>query len=243
MQIYSPAQISSTFAEVRTVEQALQTHSPSLLSLTRREGVSRRAVQTLVKLHLVALDAFLKQKNGLTVDEIELIAEEVMEKYGWVLTMADVFLIFRNAKVGRYGELYNQLTCAKVIRWFDDYATERCNTAEQMSRVDDEHRAADYHVPEGFSLADLGYTQDKDGFWRVDPAKVEARNAAKAQAEAERKASEEAEAARRLQGAQEYLRWKEYYRQQSIEQDKERLRQQAIQQQNNPQNPMKDEQE
>lgn len=231
MQIYSPAQISSTFAEVRTVEEALQTQSPSLLSLTRREGVSRRAVQTLIKLHLVALDAFLKQKNGLTVDEIELIAEEVMEKYGWVLTMADVFLIFRNAKVGRYGELYNKLTCAKVICWFDDYATERCNTAEQMSRADDEHRAADYHVPEGFSLDSLGYTKDDDGIWRVDPDKVEARNAAQAQAETERKAHEEVEVQRRRQGAQEYLRWKEHYRQQ------------AIQQQNNPKNPMKDEQE
>lgn len=204
--VYSPAQLSRTFAEVRTVEQSLATKAPSLFSLSKKEGSSRREVEKLIMQHLVALDAFLKAKNGLTVEEIMLTAEEIVEKYGLVITMADVHVIFRNAKLGRYGELYGQLSCAKVIKWFDDYHAEKMNAAEANSRAADEKRYADNPVPDNFSLDMLGYSKDEDGVWHIDPDKVKDREEAQAQAEAERKAREEAKAAEKREAQQEYFR-------------------------------------
>lgn len=136
LQRYSPLAISNTFSTVRSVEQALAVSdsTPHLLALARERGCGREAVESLLKLHIFALDKFLKQKSGLTHEEIDLAAEEIISRYGGMLTFADIHVVFRNAKLGKYGELYNQLTCAKVIKWFDEYAGERMDKAEAMNR-------------------------------------------------------------------------------------------------------------
>ncbi|MBQ9417117.1 MAG: hypothetical protein IJU19_00860 [Bacteroidales bacterium] len=200
--------LSKTYSEVRTVEQSLATKTPSLLAMVRQGYCNRKLLTALLMAHLVNLDAFLKAKKGLSTEEIELITEEVIEKYGWVLTMADLHLIFRNAKLGKYGELYNNLTCAKVIKWFDDYHAERMDTAERMSREADEKRYSDNAVPDNFSLDMLGYTRDEDGVWHIDPDKVQARNEAQIKAEAVRRTREDAKAAERREAQQEYFRLK-----------------------------------
>ena len=141
---YTPARIGDTCSGIRTVEQAIESRQPSLARLAREQG--QATIATLLKLHLVDLDAFLKQKSGLTPQEIELIADEVMATYSQALTFADVNLIFRNAKLGRYGELYEKLTAAKVMRWFDDYVDQRLEKGYELSRAADERR---YSAPAG----------------------------------------------------------------------------------------------
>ena len=173
LQIYSPAVINRTFDGVRTVDDVLNINLPCLRQLAKQDGVNQNMVVTLLKIHLVALDAFLKQKNGLSQDEVELIAEEVMQKYGGMLNFADIHVIFRNAKLGRYGELFNQLSCAKVMKWFDDYSDERCNKAYQKNLNADK---AMYGVSGGKDrkqvLESLGYKICEDGAIVVDNKKV-----------------------------------------------------------------------
>ena len=135
---YSPAAIADTCRDVRTVEQSLESGLPSIGRLACE--TSRSTVTTLIKLHLVALDAFLKQKTGLTPDEIDLIADEVMQTYSAHLTFADINLIFRNAKLGRYGEFYQNLTAAKVMRWFDEYVDRRMEAGYELSQRRDRER-------------------------------------------------------------------------------------------------------
>lgn len=50
------------------------------------------------------------------------------------LNIADINLIFTNAKKGRYGELYESLNMAKIISWFDVYKEQRMETAATMSQ-------------------------------------------------------------------------------------------------------------
>jgi len=129
--------------------------------LASKEGVTRRNVEALVKLHLVALDAFLKQKDGLTIGEIELITDEVMNRYGWVFTIADIYVIFRNAKLGRYGELYNKLTAAQVMGWFESYNVERNNSS--IATGADPDYNFDGSRAGGVTAKELGYTIDNEG--------------------------------------------------------------------------------
>ncbi len=216
LQPYSPAVISKTFAGVYTVQQALEAKAPSLMRLSRTDGCSREQVEALIMAHLLALDAFLKQKNGLSTEEVMLIAEEVVNTYGYMLTFADINVIFRNAKLGKYGELYGNLSCPKIMKWFEQYASERCNTAEQMSYNADR---AKYGSTQGRSgnevLKSLGYAFDEDGKILinkngsavVDHDKLEADRARR---EAERKRKEEERRAV-VEKEAGYLRWKQEY--------------------------------
>ena len=183
------------------------------MRLSKVDGCNREQVEALIMAHLLALDAFLKQKNGLSTEEIELIADEVMNTYGYMLSFADINVIFRNAKLGKYGELYGNLSCPKIIKWFEQYASERCNTAEQMSYNADR---AKYGSTQGRSgnevLKSLGYAFDEDGKILinkngsavVDHTKL-AENNAKRKAEEERIAKAKQE---QVNKDNDYLRWK-----------------------------------
>lgn len=212
LQMYSPAVISKTFVNVRTIEDALQVNAPCLRALARQDGVNIRMVETLLKMHLVSLDAFLKQKNGLTVEEIELIAEEVMSNYGCALNFADIHVIFRNAKIGKYGELYNSLSCAKILKWFEEYFSDRCNRAYELNREADKLRYGNVVKSGNDALKALGYAFDedgrlmtnKDGSAVVDHTKL-AENNAKRKAEEERIAKAKQ---KQVNKDNDYLRWK-----------------------------------
>ena len=82
----------------------------------------------------------MNAKNGLTEEAIELLTDEIFTMYGHILSFPDINLIFRNAKLGRYGELYNQLSSMKIMQWFDKYVDEKLNTAEKLSQAKDNER-------------------------------------------------------------------------------------------------------
>lgn len=190
------------------MELAIKEGSPCLKRLAREEGLDNSKIETLLKLHLVALDAFLKQKNGLSREEIDLVAEEIMDKYGFLISFADINVIFRDAKLGRYGELYQQLSCAKIIKWFDDYVGQRQEMSYQMNLNADRKK---YGVTAGKTgddvLCNLGYSVDKDGRISLDPVKVAQQNA-KLELERKKKA-EEAQA--KIDKDNEYLKWRLNY--------------------------------
>ena len=154
--IYGVVELSKTFSQVRTTREAVLINAPTLNTLAVAE--SKEVIESLIKVHILALDAFLKQKVGLTIDEIELTTDEIMHKYGY-FSFADINLIFRNAKVGRYGELYNQLSCRNIIQWFEMYASERAEAAYQINLREDSKRFGRDEA----NLTKLGYKLDKDG--------------------------------------------------------------------------------
>ncbi|MDY5968633.1 MAG: hypothetical protein SPJ13_01255 [Bacteroidales bacterium] len=178
--------------------------------MARTEGCNSRMVEAVMKMHLVALDVFLKQKDGLTKEEIELIVEEVMDKWGNLLSFADINVVFRNAKLGRYGELYQQLTCAKVVKWFDDYADERMEMAYDMNRQKDREMYGRQRLTTEQMANSIGsiYSINEDGRLIIDPKKVE-RNAMEAQKAREEK--KEAENKRKRDAA-EMMRWEVEYK-------------------------------
>lgn len=204
---YSPSQLNSTYKGVTTVKQAIETKAPSFGSLVREGKATKKQIESLIMAHLVVLDACLKQKDGLTAEDIELIAEEVVERYP-NLTFADVHVIFRDARLGKYGELYNRLSSAIVAKWFGSYFDQRCETYYQM-RLDEDKRM--YGSTSGKSdtevLKALGYKIDGFGKVTLDKEKIEKNNAAR-KAEQERKAQERQQEIDKDNG---YMRWRQEY--------------------------------
>ena len=49
------------------------------------------------------------------------------------LTIADINLIFKNAKMGKYGKIYDRLDGQLILSWFDKHFNERCAAAAEIS--------------------------------------------------------------------------------------------------------------
>lgn len=170
------------------------------------EGCNQQSVEVLLKMHLVALDKFLKPKNGLSREEVELVTEEVFSKYGGMVSFADIHVVFRNAKLGKYGELYNNLSCGKIMKWFDDYVEERCEVAYEMNRQVDREKYGHSANRDGRTvLHNMGYRIGEDGRICIDKNVVAANNA-KWKAEQERVKAEQKS---KCDADNEYMRWKQ----------------------------------
>lgn len=128
--IYSPKNLQLEFKNVTTVTQALQTGSKSMVAL--KNEFSTKKVEALIKLQLIELNEILNLKRPLNEKQIDDIAVEIVSQW-YYLTMADVYLIFRRAKIGWYGEFYESINMPKILTWFRNYFDERCSEAERQS--------------------------------------------------------------------------------------------------------------
>lgn len=215
---YAPQLLAETFAAVRTVEQAIASDAPKLATLAKNNG---KALQVVLKINIAALDKALKNKEGLTPEEIDLIADEVLDKWGRLISFADIAVLFRDAKLGKYGETYQQLTAAKVVTWFDKYCERRMEACAAMNREADKMRFESDRV-EGDDravLEGLGYMLDSDGRLKftntdtetgrrasiiVDMDRVSAND--KKRAERGKRMAEERQ--KKIDSDNDYLRWR-----------------------------------
>lgn len=94
----------------------------------------------IIKLNIAALDRFLHLKNPLGEDEIDFIAEQIVDEFGGALTFADLHVVLTNAKAGRYGKFYERLSAPDVLDWFRKYYDERLDAAFQYNLSHDTYR-------------------------------------------------------------------------------------------------------
>ena len=130
LETYSPKALQLQFREVTTVALALQTKSKSIALLKNEYPEEKLAA--LIKLQLIDLNDMLNLKRPLSETQIDTIADEIFTQY-FHLTMADIYLIFRRAKTGHYGEFYESINMPKVLSWFRTYFDERCEEAARQS--------------------------------------------------------------------------------------------------------------
>lgn len=132
----NPERIGRELRAIRTAGDALRLAEtdrekyPSLARLRRDFGEDK--IEAVVILYLIDLCDNLNLKRPLNDTQVKNIAREIVAEF-YALTIADVYLIFRRAKTGDFGELYDSLDMPKVLSWFRAYFSERCEVAAQSS--------------------------------------------------------------------------------------------------------------
>lgn len=92
-------------------------------------------MEAYVKLWLIELNELLNATRPLTEAQIDETAYLILSEYNNI-TIADINIIFRKAKLGEYGDLYGTLSIDKILKWFGEYFNERGNVAGEMSRAE-----------------------------------------------------------------------------------------------------------
>lgn len=127
--------------EVTTVAKVLEAQTPTIGNLKRTYG--NENTMHLIAQHLTVFSLSLDIKRNLSEHNILECSMLIATEYP-ALTVADLNLIFRKAKLGDYGELYESLTVPRVMGWFRKYFDERCEIAGAISRQKaNEHRAGE----------------------------------------------------------------------------------------------------
>lgn len=127
---YLPENFMPIAKNVTTITQLLEQKKSSLATIKKNVGTTR--TEALIKVYLVRLNDLLDLKKPLSEAAIDDIASTLVIDY-YMLSMLDIVFVLEQAKKGKYGDLFESLNIPKVIKWFETYFNERCDTAEKMS--------------------------------------------------------------------------------------------------------------
>ncbi len=88
--------------------------------------------QAYIEGWIVHLRKFLNVGNRMNDEQTQETAMMIMDEF-YNVTIADINIIFKRAKMGRWGGLYGRLDGQMILTWFDNYFQERCKAAADKS--------------------------------------------------------------------------------------------------------------
>lgn len=165
LECYNPAAIGKTFAMVKTMNDCLMIQEqgePVLRAIVKQGEEESKKLSAMIFLNVAAFNKFLHLKNPLSNEEADFIVEQIIDEFGYALTMADVYVVFRNAKAGKYGSFYERLSAPDVLNWFRDYYDSRLDAAYEFNLNKDKQQFSG-NGNGNEVLRGLGYAFDKDG--------------------------------------------------------------------------------
>ena len=128
IKLYKP---EDTFLELRkcnTVALCLNSETPALATLKKESG--EKKVVTIISAWILDLNEFFNVQHKMKPAQIMQTAAMLLDDF-YYFKIADINLIFSNAKKGKYGNLYGSLDGSKIYSWFEQHDRERAEACYQ----------------------------------------------------------------------------------------------------------------
>jgi len=119
---FAPRTCMVQLRNITTLEMAVKSDLNQLATLVKQ--FDRDFVISYLQLWIIDLNEFLNLTNRMTAEQIKDTAELIYQD-NFNLNIADVNLVFTNAKKGVYGQLYGSIDGSKLLRWFAEYRNYR----------------------------------------------------------------------------------------------------------------------
>jgi len=134
LKIYSPPSIKALTKRLNSANDLIkaENNTPSLGYICRTLQNEPLAL-ALVKLHIIDLLDFINPSRSMSIEQVEQTAELLISDYSY-LKIADILLVFKKAKKGEFGQLYEGIDGMKILQWFAQTWDERLEAAEINSQ-------------------------------------------------------------------------------------------------------------
>ena len=116
--------------KINEIEQAIKSGTPSLAKINKQFGED--FLLAYIEGWIVNLREFLNVGRNMTDTQTQETALLIMEQY-YNITVAEINLIFKKAKIGHFGQIYDRLDGQVILSWFDIYYKNRCHTFAENS--------------------------------------------------------------------------------------------------------------
>jgi hypothetical protein len=135
LQDFTICKIQKQLRKIDNVSAALQAGTPSIAKIKKTYGED--FIQAYIEGWIVNLREFLNIGRKMTDEQTQETAMMIVDEY-YNLTIADINIIFKRAKLGQWGQIYDRLDGQIILSWFDKYFQERCRVAadESISEAD-----------------------------------------------------------------------------------------------------------
>ncbi|MCF8219793.1 MAG: hypothetical protein K9J21_12540 [Bacteroidales bacterium] len=130
MKDFAIPKIQKQLRKVSTVQAALEAETPSLAVINKKFGED--FTQAYIEGWIVHLREFLNIGRKMTDEQTQETAMLILDEY-YNISIADINIIFKRAKLGRWGQIYDRLDGQLILSWFDEYFQERCKASQEKS--------------------------------------------------------------------------------------------------------------
>lgn len=124
----------------------IDSRTPSIIEIKKAFG--QDCIQAYIESWIVNLRLFFNVGRAMTDDQTFETAMLIVDTFPQ-LNIADINLIFKNAKLGRWGKIYDRLDGNIILEWFERYFDDRCEAAAERSvREADQYKGGNYDSPQ-----------------------------------------------------------------------------------------------
>lgn len=128
IQKYYPNNAIVELKKVNSIDLCLKSETPSLSLINKENGNDKTLA--LIEIWILDVNDFLNVNRKMNTPQIKQTALMILTDF-YYFKIADINLVFQNAKKGYYGALYESLDGLKIYQWFEKYALDRANIAFQ----------------------------------------------------------------------------------------------------------------
>ncbi len=125
---------------VDSISATLKSDMPTISTIKKAYGED--FIQAYIEGWIVNLREFVNVGNKMTDDQTSETAMLIVDEY-YNLNLADINFIFKNAKIGKYGQIYGRLDGQIILTWFDEHFNKRCGVAADNSIQESEKYKSD----------------------------------------------------------------------------------------------------
>lgn len=126
--------------KIDTVTKIINSNLPTVGNIKKAYGED--FIQAYIESWIVNLREFINIGSKMNDEQTRETAILIVDEY-YSLNLADINFIFKNAKLGKYGQLYGRLDGQIILTWFDEHFNKRCGVAAEESIQESEKYKSD----------------------------------------------------------------------------------------------------
>jgi hypothetical protein len=130
VQDYKIPAVQKLCRNVNTPAQVFNTNLPTIGTVKKVYGDD--FAQAYIETWIVNISEFVNIGKNMNENQIYETAQMILDSYPY-FTLADINLIFKKAKKGDFGQIYDRLDGQIIFSWFTKYNQLRCLEAEEQS--------------------------------------------------------------------------------------------------------------
>ena len=127
---YKIPEVQKVCRNINTPAQVFATNLPTIGSVKKVYGDN--FAQAYLETWIINISEFLNIGKGMNGNQVYETAQMVLDDYPY-FTLADINLVFKKAKKGEFGQIYDRLDGQIILSWFSKYNQMRCSEAEEQS--------------------------------------------------------------------------------------------------------------
>lgn len=127
---YKIPEVQKICRNINTPVQVFEANLPTMGSVKKVYGDD--FAQAYIETWIVNISEFINIGKNMNENQIYETAQMILDDYPHY-TLADINLVFKKAKKGDFGQIFDRLDGQIILSWFSKYNQIRCSEAEEQS--------------------------------------------------------------------------------------------------------------